>query len=108
MSMKRQVPQSRHFIRAWRKHRGLTLEQLAERIGMSHQNLGKIERGKVPYTQTLLEMLAEELRCDPADLIIRDPSDPDGLWSILDQLEPVDRRRVTEIAKTLKRTGTDN
>lgn len=75
---------------------------------MSHQNLGKVERGKVPYTQTLLELLAEELRCDPKDLIMRDPTDPDGLWSIYDQLGPVQRRQVVEIAKTLKRTGTDD
>lgn len=97
---------SRHYIREWRKFRGLTLEQLAERIGMTHQNLGKIERMKVPYNQALLEALAEELRCAPADLIMRDPSQPDGLWSIYDQLSPIQREQVVEIAKTIKRTGT--
>lgn len=96
-----------HYIRQWRKHRGLTLEQLAERIGMTHQNLGKIERGKVPYNQVLLELLAEQLRCEPADLIIRDPSQPDGIWSIWDQLKPVEREQMVEIAKTLRRTGTE-
>ena len=97
---------SRHFIRSWRKHRGLTLEQLAERIGMTHQNLGKIERGKVPYNQALLELLAEELRCAPADLIMRDPSQPHPMWSIWDTLAPVQRDQVAAIAETIKRTGT--
>ena len=96
-----------HFLRAWRKYRGYTLEQIAERIGMTHQNLGKIERGAVPYNQHLLERLAEEYRCEPADLIIRDPLDPDGLWSIYGQLKPVERRQIVEIAKTIKRTGTN-
>lgn len=98
-----------HFIRAWRKHRGYTLEQLAERIGMTHQNLGKIERFKVPYNQELLENLALELRCAPADLITRDPSDPEGIWSILDSLPPTERTRALSILKALKTsaTGTD-
>jgi transcriptional regulator with XRE-family HTH domain len=97
---------ARHFLRAWRKHRGYTLEQMSERIGMSHQNLGKIERGDVPYSEHLLERLAEEYRCDVADLIIRDPSDPDGLWSVYDQLRPVERVQLVEMAKVIKRTGT--
>lgn len=106
--MARKTPKSRHFIREWRKFRGLTLEQLAERIGMSHQNLGKVERGKVPYNQNLLEALADELRCAPPDLVMRDPSDPDGLWSIHDRLKPVQRRQLVAIAKTLGETGTDS
>jgi hypothetical protein len=34
-----------HFIREWRKHRGLTQVQLAERVGMYQGNLSKIESG---------------------------------------------------------------
>jgi len=96
-----------HFLREWRKHRGLTQDQLAERIGINRAYLSKIESGKRRYDQPLLEAAAEVLRCEPADLIIRDPSDPDGIWSIWDQLKPVERSQVVEIAKTLKRTGTD-
>lgn len=97
-----------HFIRAWRKHRGLTLEQLAERVGMTHQNLGKIERGKVPYSQPLLEALAEELRTDPASLIMRDPEAIDPIYSLWDTLSPVQQTQAVEVIKALKRTGTDN
>jgi transcriptional regulator with XRE-family HTH domain len=97
----------RHYIREWRKHRELTQEQLAERIGITKSYLSKIESGKKRYDQPFLEAAAEVLRCEPADLIVRDPSDPDGIWSIWDQLKPVERAQVVEIAKTLKRTGTD-
>jgi transcriptional regulator with XRE-family HTH domain len=96
-----------HFIRPWRRHRGLTLEQLAERIGMSHQNLGKIERFRVPYNQELLEALAIELRCAPADLITRDPTDPEGLWSIIDGLKPAERRQAIRLIAALKASGTE-
>jgi transcriptional regulator with XRE-family HTH domain len=99
-----------HFIRSWRKHRGLTLEQLAERIGMSHQNLGKIERYKVPYNEELLELLADALRCETGDIIMRDPSKSDGIWSLWETiagLNPAEARQAVEVVKALKRTGTD-
>jgi transcriptional regulator with XRE-family HTH domain len=96
----------RHYIREWRQHRELTLEQLAERIGITKSYLSKIETGKKRYDQPFLEAAAVALQCEPADLIIRDPSDPDGIWSVWDQLRPVERQQVVEIAKTLKRTGT--
>lgn len=96
-----------HFIKEWRKHRGLTQDQLAERIGINRAYLSKIESGKRRYDQPFLEAAADVLRCDPADLIVRDPADPDGIWSIWDQLKPAQRNQVVEIAKTIRRTGTD-
>lgn len=96
-----------HFIREWRKFRGLTQVQLAERIGIDKTYLSKIESGKRRYDQPFLEAAAEALRCAPADLIMRDPLDPEGLWSIYDTLSPVERRQVVEIAKTFKKTGTE-
>ncbi|HLI67554.1 MAG TPA: helix-turn-helix transcriptional regulator [Caulobacteraceae bacterium] len=98
---------SRHFIRAWRKHRGLTQAQLAERIGIDRSYLSNIETGRRRYDQPFLEAAAEVLRCEPADLIVRDPTQPEGLWSIWDQLGPVERRQLVEMAKVLRRTGTD-
>lgn len=100
-----------HFIRAWRQHRNLTLEQLAERIEMTHQNLGKIERFLVPYSQPVLESLADALSTDPASLIMRDPSDPEGLWSVWDRLAPSTRpaavRLLNSLAEEDKRPATN-
>ena len=91
-----------HFIREWRKHRELTLEQLAERVGMTHQNLGKIERYRVPYGQTLLERLAEALRTDAASLIMRDPSDPEGIWTLWEELTPPERRTAANVLRVIR------
>jgi transcriptional regulator with XRE-family HTH domain len=96
-----------HYIRQWRKHRGLTQAQLAERIGISKSYVTKIETFQRRYDQPFLEATAEALRCEPADLIMRDPTDPDGIWSVWDTLAPVERRQMVEIAKTLRRTGSD-
>lgn len=67
--------QPKHFIKKWRKHRGFTLEALAAVIGSTHATLSRIERGKLPYNEDILEKLAWRLKCTPADLLGRDPAD---------------------------------
>lgn len=103
------VPMSkqRHFIREWRAYRGLSQDQLAERIGITRTYLSKIENGRRRYDQPFLEAAAEVLRCEPADLIVRDPTATESLWTIWDQLGPTERVQLVEIGKTLKRTGTN-
>ena len=95
-----------HYIKEWRKHRGLTQDQFAERIGVTKSYVSKIESGKRRYDQPFLEAAAEVLQGAPADLIVRDPRDPDGIWSVWDALDKTQRSQVVEIAKTFKRTGT--
>lgn len=99
------------FIRAWRKERGLTLVQLSDRLlhlhemEMSDGQLSRIERGEQPYSQDLLEAVADVLNCAPADLLMRDPSKPDGIWSIWDTLKPVEQAQAVEVIKALKRAS---
>jgi transcriptional regulator with XRE-family HTH domain len=94
-----------NYIRPWRKHRGLTLEQLAERLHMHHSALSKIERGKRPYNQDLLERIAEELSCEPVDLLIRNPLEPEAVWSIWDRIAPADRDTARRILEQLAQPG---
>lgn len=96
----------RTFIRQWREHQGLTLEMLAERIGTAHASLSRVERGLQPYSQPLLEALAEALRVEPADLLMRNPEDPEGIWSVWDHAKPAERRMIVDLAKTVTKTGT--
>lgn len=95
----------RTFIRQWRQHRGLTLEQLADRVEMTPSGLSMLERGQSGYTQERLEQLALALSTDPASLLMRDPSDPDAIWSIWDNASPVEKRLITEIASGIKRAA---
>lgn len=96
---------NRHFIREWRKFRGLNQEQLAERIGIGKPYVSKIETGKRRYDQPFLEAAAEALNCTPADLLVRDPTDPEGIWSIWDDLKPAERAQAVNVIKALKRAG---
>lgn len=67
-------------IKAWRKYRRMTQEDLAARLGMTPGNLSKLERGRIPYGQMTLELAAEALQCDEADLLrpFVEPGGPDG------------------------------
>lgn len=76
------------------------------KIGLSQPNLSRIERGATPYNQTLLQILAEVYQTDVASLIVRDPTDPDGIWSIYDQI-PTEQRPVALRMLSGLKTGTD-
>lgn len=90
-----------HFIREWRKHRGLTQEQFGERVGLERSYISMIETGRRRYDQPFLEAAAEVLRCSPADLIMRNPADPDGLWSVYDNLSPPERQQAVQLLRVL-------
>ena len=63
------------YIRAWRKERGVTLKALGAMTGLDHGNLSRLERGIFPYSQPILERIAEALGTTPAVLISCAPSD---------------------------------
>ncbi len=52
-----------------RKDRKLTQEQLAEKVGITVQYLGSIERGKANTTLNRLDKIADVLGCESTDLI---------------------------------------
>lgn len=113
-----------HFLLEWRKFRSLSQEKVSERlaalseqrpqipgverIGITRGNLSRIERGEVPYSQPLLELLAEIYQTDAASLIMRNPKDPLAIWSIWDQISPQERVHATDVLLTFvqRRTGT--
>ena len=117
----------KHFLRQWREDAGLSLAAVKEKaealfdgrvvaegeqvdlgkIGLSHSTLSRIERFEVPYNQALLEVLAEVYGTDPASLIMRDPTDPEGIWSIYDKVPAKERPVALRMLQGLARTGTD-
>lgn len=56
------------FISEWRKHKGLTLQQLAERLGIQETSMSRMERGQQSITVENLEQIAPALGCEVADL----------------------------------------
>lgn len=96
--MKRQTYRP-SYIRQWREHRGLSLRGLADRLEeepggdllISHASLGRIERGLQPYSQPILEALAQALDCSVTDLISVDPTKEGDVVDLLRHL-PEDKR----------------
>lgn len=91
------MTQQRFYLREWRTHRGLTQERLAERVGITKQHVSDLERARRQYNQGLLEAFAEALACEPADLLMRDPTAPQAIWSIWDQIPPTERDQALKV-----------
>lgn len=56
-------------IRALRKTRGLSQDNLAYACGLDRSYMGRIERGEVSITIEKLYRLASALQCEPAALL---------------------------------------
>jgi len=97
-------------VREWRKFRSLTQEQLAERIGKTHGAISQLENGKIDYTQGMLEALSDALRCDPGDLLSRDPQVEGAvidLMRILRAATNADQAKALRVIREVLGTGTD-
>lgn len=101
-------PAPRQHFRAWRKHRGLTQDQLAERIGINRSYLTKIERGDRRWDQHFLEAAAPALDCTVEDLLVRDPeatAELAALWASLSRADQV--QAIAVLRAAFKRPARD-
>ena len=60
-------------IRKKRKELGMTQEELAEKIGVGHQALSRIENGVMAPKMDRLPLIAANLKCTVADLFYKNP-----------------------------------
>lgn len=70
-----------HFLKQWREYRGVSLRKLAGLMESepgveltSHANIGRIENMQQPYSQEIMEAVAETLGCSVIDLLTVDPT----------------------------------
>lgn len=103
MAQTKQRPRQRRriFLKEWRKFRGLTQEQLAEKVGMVVSNISQLEQGRQGYSKEGLEALAGALNCEPGHLLSVDPTGPEAIWPIWDIADPAQRRIIVDISKTI-------
>jgi len=93
----------RHYVREWRKERGLTQERLAERTPFSPGAISQLETGRTAYTQDMIEALAKALEVQPGDLISRNPKAEGDVVHLFNELDADKRRIALEMLKSLKR-----
>lgn len=102
------APRHKTFLREWRKAKpGRTLTAVAAELHISQPQLGRIERGDSPYNQDLLEALADLYGCGVADLLMRDPTQPENIWSLWDRAKPGQRQVIAAAAEAMLKTGTE-
>jgi len=56
-------------VRRVRKERGMTLEALADEVGLAYSYVGEIERGRKNPTLDVVERIAGALKADPIELL---------------------------------------
>lgn len=97
--------ENHHYIKQWRKHRGLTLQRLAERTPFSTGAVQQVESGRTQYTQQMLEALAFALDCSPADLLSVDPTKEGDVVDLMKLINDKNRDQAIRVLKALVSNG---
>lgn len=97
-----------NYLREWRRFRkNMTQEQLAEKVGTNANMIGYLEDGKRGLSAKWLRRLADALETTPGMILDHNPFDLDSdmidIWVNAGERE---RRQISDIAKTLVKTGT--
>lgn len=82
----------------------MTLEDLAERTGLSVSTLSSIETGRSGYSRDSLEAIGVALDAEPGDLLSRPPTakgSDDDLERLLSTMTDDERRRVIGAIKLM-------
>lgn len=92
-------------VKEFRKQRGLTVEQLASKAGLSKSFLSEIENGKKQINGRRLQDLADALGVRPHDLIadVDLSQDIADHLHVVEQLDPEDQAAVYRHALSLLR-----
>jgi transcriptional regulator with XRE-family HTH domain len=93
----------RHFIREWRKHRGLTQAELARTIDIDRTHLNKVERGTRRCSAAVMGAIAAKLDCRPENLASGPPADSSEFAALYYSLTEEDRARALRVLKTVFR-----
>lgn len=98
-----------NYLRAWRLFRKKTQEQLAEIVGTTQHQIAFLENGDRALSAKWLRRLAPALETTPGMLLDHDPTTLDNdiidIWAHADSRE---KRQISDIAKAIVRTGTDD
>jgi transcriptional regulator with XRE-family HTH domain len=95
------------YIRAWRKKRGYTIEQMVGRLAelgveTTGASISRIERGDQPYSQDILEGMAKALDVEAADLLRNDPTIPDAeIIDLMQHRSDVEKAQAAAVLKAL-------
>ena len=98
----------RHHLKAWRKKKGMTLQQLADEIGGSKSHLSRVEKFLNIMTPAVALKAALALGIDTntlwnvaPDSVPPEPDDEDVMLDIYRQLDPDQQKSVITMTRAL-------
>ncbi len=105
------MAETRIYLREWRTHRQLTQKQVVDRLSAlnddklpaTEASLSRLESGKQPYSQRVLEALADIYACDPPDLIGRNPEKAGDVIDMWQRMNEMQRAQATAVIQALAR-----
>ena len=98
-------PLKRCYIREWRtRPPGMSQDRLVERVRerlekFSKSSLSRIENARQPYSQPILEAIADALNCEPADLLKPVPVPETELQRYIRQLDERGQARALRLLR---------
>lgn len=99
-------------LQAWREHRGMTQEELAEKVGTYSGQISLLENGKRQLSVKWLHRLADALKITPGWLLDHHPDDLDpdiyDLWGKIPTEQRLVARDVLLAFKPFPKTGTND
>lgn len=97
-----------NYLRAWRKFRHMTLDEVAAAIGSTKATVQQLEVGRMTLSHKWLLKIAPVLGTTPGMLLDHDPNDlPTSVLETWAAIPSEDQPRALEVLKAFKRTGTD-
>ena len=92
----------KHYLKEWRRYRDLTQEQVISRLQALEDSLlpttaaslSRLENGKQPYNERVLEALAFIYDTEPDSLIGRDPFKEGQVIDFVSRLNERQRQQV--------------
>lgn len=90
------------YLAEWRKHHGLTQDDLAMRMGVSLITYNRVERGRQRWDQGFLQLAAKALGVEVADLIVRNPgATSDEFWRLWNAMDEPQRQQATSVLRLI-------
>lgn len=99
-----------HYLKEWRKFRGMTQQELADALDTSKSVISDMERGELQLSPKWLRRIAPILQTQPGHILDHDPADLDNdiidIWAHID----VDKRdtALNVLRQFVTKTGTHN
>jgi transcriptional regulator with XRE-family HTH domain len=99
-----------HYLKEWRKFRGMTQQDLADRLETSKSVISDMERGELQLSPKWLRRIAPILETQPGHILDHDPNELDSdiidIWAHID----LDKREtaINVLKQFVTKTGTNN